>query len=482
MLDKIKSLSKDTLIYGVSTIVGRFLNFLLVPLYTNIFPPGEFGVVANIFAYIAILNVFFTIGLESGYFKFASTLEVGTEKENFSHPFLGIFFNSLILSLILFLFSADFSYAFQIDISRQILIKYTALILFFDAVAIVPFAYLRLKNKPKIFATIKFINILINVIGNVFMILFLKYGIEAVFISNIIASVITIILLLPVIVSNFEIKFNKKLVSELLRFSLPHIPSGISANIVQVINRPILTALTNDTSVGIFQANYRLGIFMMLFVSMFEFAWRPFFLNNAKFPDAKKLFAKVMTIFILAASFIFITLTLFIDDIATFKIPFKGYLIGKAYWGGLAVVPLVLMAYLFYGIYINLMAGIYIEKKTKYLPVITGAAAIINILFNFLLIPGYGIMGAGITTLISYITMAVGIYIVAQKYYHIRYEYLNILFIFICTSVTVFLFYFFKDMIPFLLLFKGSLVIFFLILMFLFKIIDIKSFRKVLSI
>lgn len=481
MLDKIKSLSKDTLIYGVSTIAGRFLNFLLVPLYTNIFPPGEFGVVANIFAYIAILNVFFTIGLESGYFKFASTLEVGDEKENFSHPFLGIFFNSLVLSLILFLFSSDFSYIFQVDISRQILIRYTAVILFFDAVAIVPFAYLRLKNKPKLFATIKFVNILINVIGNIILILFLKYGIEAVFISNIIASFITVILLLPVIVSNFEISFNKTLISELLRFSLPHIPSGISSNIVQVINRPILTALTNDTTVGIFQANYRLGIFMMLFVSMFEFAWRPFFLNNAKLPDAKKLFSKVMTIFVLAASFIFIILTLFIQDIATFKIPFKGYLIGKAYWGGLDVVPLVLMAYLFYGIYINLMAGIYIEKKTKYLPAITGTAAIINIIFNFILIPVYGIMGAGITTLISYFTMAVGIYIVAQKYYHIKYDYLKILFIFLCTLFTIVLFYYLKDTVQFLLLFKVILAILFLGLTLLLRIIDIKSLRKILS-
>ena len=104
MLDKIKSLSKDTMIYGTSTIIGRFLNFLLVPIYTNIFLPGEFGIIANLYAYIAILNVFFTIGLESGYFKFASTLEVGSKKENFSHPFLGIFFNALILSSVLYIF------------------------------------------------------------------------------------------------------------------------------------------------------------------------------------------------------------------------------------------------------------------------------------------------------------------------------------------------------------------------------------------
>jgi len=140
MIEKLKSLSKDTLIYGTSTILGRFLNFLFVPIYTNLFLPAEFGIVANIYAYIAILNVFFTIGLESGYFKFASTLEVGSKKENFSHPFIGIFVNSFILSGILFIFSAEFTSVFQIAESREVLLKYTALILFFDAMSTVPFA------------------------------------------------------------------------------------------------------------------------------------------------------------------------------------------------------------------------------------------------------------------------------------------------------------------------------------------------------
>ena len=427
MLDKLKSLSKDTLIYGTSTIVGRFLNFLLVPLYTNLFLPGEFGIVANVYAYIAILNVFFTIGLESGYFKFASTLEVGNKKQNFSHPFLGIYFNAFILSMVLFVFSKQFSTVFQISPARDILLKYTSIILFFDAIAIVPFAFLRLNHNPKKFALLKLLNIIINVVSNVVLIVFFKFGIEAVFFSNIAASVVTFIFLIPLVIENLDVTFNKKLFSELVMFSLPYIPAGISSNIVQVINRPILTALTNDSTVGIFQANYRLGIFMMLFVSMFEFAWRPFFLQHAKDSEAKSIFAKVMTIFVVVAALIFITLSFFINDIATVKIPFRGNLIGKAYWGGLSIVPIILLAYLFYGMYINLMAGIYIEKKTKYLPLITGIAAIVNVVFNFLLIPVMGMNGAAYTTLFSYLTMLVGIFIFSQKYYKIDYEYIKIL-------------------------------------------------------
>ena len=289
-------------------------------------------------------------------------------------------------------------------------------------------------------------------------------------------TVLTFLLLLPIVINNIKISFNKELVKELLKFSLPYIPAGISANIIQVVNRPILTALTNDYTVGVFQANYRLGIFMMLFVSMFEFAWRPFFLQNAKEPNAKEIYSKVMTLFLVIATVIFIFLTLFIDNIVAIPLPQKGYLVGKAYWGGLSIVPLVLLSYIFYGVYINLMAGIYIEKKTKYLPYITGGAAIINVVANFILIPIMGMMGAAVTTLLSYITMTVGIYYASQKFYKINYEYTKIFFIFILLIATA-ISYFFLKYFDYLLL---KIAIFVLITSFIFvlKIVDIKIIKR----
>jgi O-antigen/teichoic acid export membrane protein len=482
MIDKIKGLSKDTLIYGTSTIIGRFLNFFLVPIYTNIFQPDEFGVVANIYAYIAMLNVLFTIGLESGYFKFASTLEVGDEKENFTHPFMGIVFNALVLSSVLFFFAKDFTVLFQIELKFSSLLQLTALILFFDAIVTVPFAYLRLKHKPKKFALIRLSNIVVNVVCNIIFIVVLKYGIISVFISNLIASAFTFILLSPDVFKNFHLSFNKDLVKELLRFSIPYIPAGISSNIVQVINRPILTSLKGEYAVGVFQANYRLGIFMMLFVSMFEFAWRPFFLQNAKEPDAKEIYSKVMTYFLIIGSFIFILLSYFIDDIARMKLPFRGNLIGKSYWGGLDIVPVILFSYLLYGIYINLMAGIYIEKKTKYLPLITGIAAIVNIVTNFIFIPSMDLMGAAISTLLSYFTMMVGIYIVSNKFYKIDYEYKKIILIFILTLSAYFLLIILSKFIIYTFLIKIILILLFTFSIIIFKIVDFKSVRKVLKI
>lgn len=442
MLDKIKSLSKDTLIYGTNTIIGRFLGFFLVPFYTNKFVPEEFGIISIIYAYIAILNVFFSIGLESGYMKFASTLEVGNEKQNFSNPFILLFSNSLLLAGVIYFFAGPLTAVFQIEESQAVYLRYTALILFFDAIVLIPFAYLRLRNKAKSFAFIKISNIVINVILNVVLISYFKMGIEAVFISNLASSVITLLMLLPVIVRNFSFSVNKELLKEVLKFSLPIIPAGISANIVQTISRPILKYLTDDAVVGIYQASFRLGILMMLVVSMFEFAWRPFFLNNAKEPNAKQIFSKVLTIFVIFSSFIFLTASVFIEDIVKLKLPFNVHLIGKSYWDGLGIVPVILFSYLLYGIYINFLAGIYIEKKTKYLPLITGLAAAANVIANFLLIPAYSYMGAALATLISYVVMMTSMYYFSNKYYPVEYEYKKIGLIFLLLALITGAYYF----------------------------------------
>lgn len=480
MIEKIKSLSKETLIYGTNTIIGRFLNFFLVPFYTNIFIPAEFGIVAILYAYIAMLNVFFSIGMESGYMKFASTLEVGTKKQNFSDPYLIVFLNSFFLSSIIFFFSPDFATLFQIDAEFSYLIKYTALILFFDSIVLIPFACLRLNNNAKSFAAIKIISVIVNVMMNLVLILQFHFGIEAVFISNLISSVVTFLFLLPEILKNLELTFNKKLVSELLRFSIPYIPAGIAANIIQVISRPILKFLTNDETVGVYQANYRLGIFMMLIVAMFEFAWRPFFLNNAKDPDARNIFSKVLTIFVVFTSAIFLILTVFIEDIVKMNLPFNVHLIGKAYWNGLDIVPVILFSYLLYGIYINFMAGIYIEKKTKYLPLITGLGAAANIIANFVLIPKYSYMGAAAATFASYLVMMLGGYYFSQKYYRIDYEYKKIGIVFISLAVVIVLYFYAHNYLNIQWYVKLIFPALFVFCLFYFKIFSIGQLKKFL--
>jgi O-antigen/teichoic acid export membrane protein len=442
MFDKLKQLSRDTAIYGISTMVGRFLNFLLVPFYTNIFPPSEYGIIQIFFAYIAILNIVYIYGMDSAYLKFAAFKDIGDEKDNFSTPYISVFISSVIFSLIIISFKDSIVNTLDVPESYNYLIYFSAAIIFLDAAGSIPFLKLRLNRQATKFSVIKIVNICVNLVLSLFLILILDWGIEAILFSNMIASLVSLILLIPTIVKNFKFEFHTVLFKRLVKFGLPYLPAGMAVMIVQVIDVPILQKLTDLKNVGIYKANYKLGIFMMLFVNMFQYAWQPFFLQNAKEENAKEMFSKILTYFTLVGAVLVVGISLFIPDIARIRI--AGYsLIGSAYWSGLNIVPIILFAYLINGIYVIFSAGIYIEEKSLYVPFIAGAGAILNIAANFLLIPLLGIYGAAFATFISYLIMAVGYYWVTQKFYHIQYEWDKIIKIFAGIFLTAILYYLF---------------------------------------
>lgn len=437
MFDKLKRLGAETAIYGVSTIVGRFLTFLLVPFYTNVLPStSDYGIVATVYAYIAFLNVIYGFGMESAYFRYASGLEVGDARQNFSTPFLSLFVTSLIFSIFLHLCSGEIARIIGIGESYARVVRYGAWILFFDTICLIPFASLRLQNQAKLFASLKLLNIISNILLNLILLIEFKMGVEGIFLSGLLSSALTFFLLLPIISKQFHLSFHRDLYKRLLSFGLPLIPAALSGIAIQVIDRPILKALTDDSIVGIYQANYRLGIFMMLVVSMFDYAWRPFFLTTAKDENAKEIFSRVMTYFVLIAAFIFLFFSFFIGDLVRIRI--LGYhLIQREYWGGLSIVPVVLCAYIFTGMSAILVAGVHIQKKTFILPYTTGLGAVVNIGGNYLLIPLIGMMGAAVATLLSYLVMASVLFVIVQRFYPVQYETRRIATI---TIVTIFLF------------------------------------------
>ncbi len=425
MKEKLKELTKDTAIYGISTMLGRFLNFILVPFYTNVFLPADYGVVILIYSYIAIFNIIFIYGLDAAFLKYAAFKDIGDEKENFSTPFISILFTSIIFCGLIILLKQPIAEFVELSANLNYLIILSALILFFDANTVISFLKLRLERKAKLFSFIKIVSIFFNIALNVFLIIKLNWGIEAIFISNLAASILSFVLLIPTLFKNFKFAFHKTLLRRLLKFGLPYLPAGLGMMLVQVIDVPILEKLTDVKTVGIYKANYKLGIFMMLFVNMFQYAWQPFFLTNAKEENAKEIFSKVLTYFTIVGSVLLVLLSLFISDIV--KIDFAGIsIIGAKYWDGLYIVPVILLAYLFNGMYVVFSAGIYIEEKSIYAPVVTGLGALTNVVANYILIPQINIMGAALATLLSYIVMASGYYIVTQKYYKINYDYIKL--------------------------------------------------------
>ena len=445
MLEKIKELTKDTAIYGISTIVGRFLGFFLVPFYTNVINTRDYGIYSNIYAYLAFLNIVFIYGMDSAFMKYASQNEGMEKKKIFSTSYIFVSITSVLFSLALLFIKNPFSEVMEISSSYSNLYYYLVLILFFDTVALIPFANLRLERKALKFTSVKLFNIILNLTLNFVLVLKFKMGIEAIFLANLAASAFTFLILVPEIIGNIILKIDYAQLKKYLKFGLPYLPASLAATVVQVVDRPVVLAMTNESTLGIYQANYKLGIFMMLFVSMFQYAWQPFFLNNAKEKNAKELFSKILTLFLIAASMIWIVLTLFVEDFARFEfLPGKS-IIGKEFLSGITIVPIILLAYLFNGIYYNFQAGIYIEEKTKYYPYVTGAGAVANVLVNILLIPLLGINGAALATLASYIIMAAGLYFFSQKYYPVKYEYAKIfkmlLVIFITATVYYYLYY-----------------------------------------
>ncbi|MEX2089388.1 MAG: polysaccharide biosynthesis C-terminal domain-containing protein, partial [Bacteroidota bacterium] len=426
MLEKLLRLGKEAAIYGLSSILGRFLNFLLVPFYTNYLLPSEYGVVATLYAYIAFMVIVYGYGMEAAFMRFVSTPEHGDAKQNFSTPFISLLGTSLLFSLVIHFSARSVAGWIGIGEEHEDLIRYAGWILFFDTLVAIPYASLRMDHKAMKFAGLRVLNILCNIALNILFIVGMGMKAEGVFLANLLALAFSFLLLFRTTATQLTIRFSRGLYRDLLKFGLPYVPAGIAGAAMQVIDRPILKALTDDATVGVYQANYRLGVLMMLVVGMFDYAWRPFFLQHAKDEDAKDLFARVFTYFVALMLFILISVSLFVEDLVRIQV-FGKYFIHPDYWTGLTIVPIILLSYIFTGAYVNFVVGIYLEKKTKVLPYVTGAGAIVNVAVNYWLIPPYGIMGAAFATLASYVVMAAGMYIASQRVYPIKYEWSRIL-------------------------------------------------------
>ncbi len=438
MSSKIKALLSDTAVYGVSTIVGRFLTFLLTPLYTNYLLPEELGIFVTIFSYIAFVNIAFSFGMESSFFRFFDKESEEKTKKVFSITFFTILILSSLLTLIFLLGIVPFVEFDSLGMfsSPSKIILYSSLIPFFDCFMIIPFALLRMQRKAKKFASVKILGIVVNVGANIYFVVFQRMGIEGALLSGIISSIVGVLFVLPELKNYLKPLFDWTLFKELAEFGLPTLPSGFASMMLQVADRPILLFLTNANIVAIYNVNYRLGIPMMLATTVFEYAWKPFYLTHSEDKDSPKLFSKIFTLYNLYTCLVFLVSALFIEYVI--QIPgFGGKIINEQYWVGVSIIPIILFAYMLYGMYANFSAGIYITKQTKKLPLITGSAALINILCLFALSPYFSYNGAAWATVIAYATSSSIMYYYSQKAFPVPYDWKKIIILY-CTSFSLY--------------------------------------------
>lgn len=482
MLEKLKQLTKETALYGISTILGRFLNFLLVPLYTNVFPEAVVGSYVTVYAYVAFFQLVLIYGLDTAYLKYTTGLKGDELKSNFSTAFNAVLVTSVAISGVLLLTGDLIAPIISLEGEYSYLIYSVILILFFDAITNIPFVHLRLQRRPLKFAAIRTLNIFLNLSLNIILILGYDFGMEAIFYSNVAASLLNLLLLLPVIFENYKFTLSLDIFKTMARFGLPYLPASLTSMMVRVIDRPLLENMMGKDAAGVYGANYKLGIFMMLFVGMFQYAWQPFFLDSSKDADAKKMFGRILTLFLLVGSVIWVFLTLFINDIVRIEIMNGRYLMGENFWSGTEIVPVILLGYLFNGMYVNFTAGIFIEEKTKFMPLVTAVGAISNIVINLVLIPQIGIMGSAIAMFASYFSMTVAIFIVSQKFYHIPYEYSKIAGIFTAIIITGGLFYFGESISILSASYKIGLLLLFTGLLFALRVVNLRELNTIINL
>ncbi len=437
MKGSIKTLANDTIIYGLSSVLGRFLSFILTPIYTNYLLPVEYDFVIYSFSIVAFLNVIYALGMESAYFRFYNFENKEESKKAFTNSYIT---NNLIAIFItmFFLFSSQY-FGYKIasnKISNPGFLFFVAMLMpMMDSLTYVPFAHLRMSRQAKKFAILKFLTILITVILNFVFLIYFQLQALGVFLAQIIGSSIAFFYFIPIIKDNILLNIDTKLFKNMLKFAIPTIPASLSSIILQVADRPILKELTqSEMAITTYQVNYRLGIPMMIFVTVFEYAFKPFYLSLIKESNIKETLSRIFTYFTLIGCLLFLIFSFFIEYLV--RLPFiGGKLINPIYWDGLNIVPIILSAYFFNGLFVNFSAGFIIEKQTKYLPISVGIAAIVNIVANFILIPIYGYIGAAWATFLSYFVSMLILYILSRNVYSIKYEWKRVFLIIISTII-----------------------------------------------
>lgn len=431
-LNPFKKLAGDTAIYGVSSIVGRFLNWWLVPYYSYIFVPEEYGVVANLYAMVSFFIVLLAYGMETSYFRFAS--KSNEPEKIYSTSLISLFFTSTSFILLVIAFKNDIS-SFIGYPDHPEYISWFAIILGIDVFSNIPFARLRLNNRPRKFALLKIINIGFNIGFNLFfltvcpklvannpdsfvnLVYSSEIGVGYIFISNLLASLITLLLLLPEIF-RISFQFDKKLLAKMLSYGFPILVVGLAGMVNQNIDKVLIPVLVPENAkpmfqLGIYGANYKLAVLMNMFIQAFRYAFEPFFFSRGDSEDDPKVYATVMKYFVIFGLFIFLGMVLFIDVIK--------FVIDIKYHEGLKVVPIILMANLFFGIYFTLSLWYKLKDVTRYGAYIALTGASITLLLNYLLIPLMGYMGSAIAVLTCFFVMMTISYILGQKYYPVPY-------------------------------------------------------------
>lgn len=442
---EMKNLAKQTAIYGLSSIVGKFLNWCLVPLYTYVLTnSAEYGIVTNLYAWTALLLVLLTYGMETGFFRFANK-----DKENATSVYSSVLCcvgsTSFIFALLAVLLSQPIANILGYN-SHPEFISMLCVIVAMDAFGCIPFAYLRFQNRPGRFAILKLAMILVNILANLFFLIVCpkihaahpdwiswfynpNYGVGYVFVSNLISTLFVTAMLLPEILkAKLQVDFTT--LKSILKYSLPLLILGVAGIMNQSLDKIIFPYLIPDrafadSQLGIYGACFKVAMVMMMFTQAFRYAYEPFIFAQNKGGDKKGEYADAMKFFIIFSLLIFLGMVFYLDILK--------HLIRSDYWEGLRVVPIILISYLFQGIFFNLSLWYKLTDKTQYGAYFSIIGLIITLLVNIIFVPHFGYMASAAASLSCFFAITILSYFIGQKHYPIQYDLKSI---FLYVSVT----------------------------------------------
>lgn len=423
-MSKIKRLAGDTALYGLGSMLPRILNFLLVPLHTiNTFSRAEYGVITSLFAIVAFVNVVYLFGMETTFFRFASR-EGADKKRVFNLAQTVVLTISVSLSALLIVFARQIAASIGTGVKAEHIV-WLSIIMLIDASTAIPFAQLRLERKAFLFASAKVTNVVL-LFGLNYYFLKISYdpsvGIGYVFFSNLIANSFFLLFFLKTLL-RWRPAFDKEISGQMFRYAYPVMLTGLAGMTNEMFSRLTLEwwlpqnfyrGQTTQEALGIFGACYKFAVLMNLGVQAFRYAAEPFFFSHAAHKDSPQLFAKINHYFV-------ITCCLFLLGVGI-NLDLLKYLIGREFWDGLYIVPVLLLAYLFLGVYYNMSVWFKVTDRTYFGTFITVGGAILTIVLNYLLIPMLGYYGSSIAAAVVYGAMMTACYLFGQKYYPVPYQ------------------------------------------------------------
>ncbi len=426
-MGKLSSLAGDTVIYGVSTILGRLLNWLLMPFYIRCIPQNEYGSVVVVYSIIAVLLVVVTLGFETGYFRFVTDENKNKLLDTLSS---GVFFFGAFL-IVLFYFFRDF-FCDLFEFASTDFLFYASLIVLVDAFNAIYFAQLRYERKSVLYSILRLVQVLITIIFNIFFLVFLNkhtfFGfdfssfnnVSYILIANLIGSLSSTIYFIPRIFKHKEIDF--QLFKRVLLYSFPLVGMGFFGVANQNIEKFLLLKLDFHedvySQIAIYGANYKIGILMAIFTQSFRLAFEPFFFRENSTSSKRDVYADVMKYFVYFGLIIFAGVVLFI--------PIVNLLLKEEYFEGNVVIPVILISQLFFGVYYSLSMWYKAVDKTYFGVIMSLVGLAVNVISNIILIPHFGYLGAAFSTLIGYFTMMVLSLYLGNKYYPINYPLLKL--------------------------------------------------------